>query len=278
MKDPVRLVITPYLNTRAFVHHGAPADCELLALPPREAGPAIVGGRAQAGIVPVGALGELGRQVDLLGDYGIACAGPSLSVLFFSRVPFDELDGHSRIALTPDSRSSVRLLYLLLAWRGRAMPTVATAGDTPDGELVIGDAALRRAPRLAAYPYVIDLAERWHRLQGLPMVFARWVIRRDAAPALRARLLAWLAAYAQAESRLLDGAAAADAGRAGLAPGAARAYLNGIRTVLEAADLRGQQRYLDELARFDWPDFTLVARHRPHPTPHAGTGATARLA
>jgi len=274
----IRLVITPYLNTRAFVHHGAPAGCALLALPPREAGPALLAGRAQAGIVPVGALVELGRQVELLGDYGIACAGPSLSVLFFSRVPFDALDGHSRIALSPDSRSSVRLLYLLLAARGIEVPGVAADGGPVDGELVIGDAALRRAPRLAVYPHVTDLAERWHRLQGLPMVFARWVIRRDATPALRERLLAWLAAYARAEATHLERAAATDAARAGLTPDAARVYLRGIRTVLDASDLRGQQRYLDELARHDWPDFVHATRHRPLPVPRSGAGTNAHPA
>ena len=278
MSAATRLVITPYLNTRAFVHHGAPAGCALLALPPRDAGPAILAGRAQAGIVPVGALGELGRQVELLGDYGIACAGPSLSVLFFSRVPFDALDGQSRIALSADSRSSVRLLYLLLAWRGGALPGVAAPGEPVDGELVIGDAALRRAPHLAHYPHVTDLAERWHHLQGLPMVFARWVIRRDATPALRERLLAWLAAYARTESTLLDRAAATDAARAGLTPDAARAYLRGIRTVLDASDLRGQQRYLNELARHDWPDFAPATRRLPLPVPRSGAGTNAHPA
>ena len=42
------VVITPYLNTRAFVHHGAPDGCRLRALPLREAQAAIASGSAQA--------------------------------------------------------------------------------------------------------------------------------------------------------------------------------------------------------------------------------------
>ena len=258
MKNLVPIAITPYLNMRAFVHHGAPAGCELVPLAPREAGPAIASGRIPAGVVPVGALSELGRQVELLGDYGIACPGPSRSVLFFSHRPFDELDEHSVIGVTRESRSSVRLLYLLLAYRGRALPRLAAPGEALDGELVIGDAALRRV-REREYPHVVDLAERWQQHHGLPMVFARWVVNRHAPRALRARLQLWLSAFAMHEAALLERAAAADYAMAGLDPASARDYLAGIRSVLKAEDLRGQALYLSELARHDWPDFPCSA-------------------
>ena len=254
-RETCRLVITPYLNTRAFVHHGPPPGADLVALPPREAGPAIADGRALAGIVPVGALAEFEDQVELLGHYGIACPGASQSVLFFSRVPFDRLGAAPQLRLSTESRSSVRLLQWLLAARGIALSSRAAPGEAVDGELVIGDEALRRAdsPR-DSLPHVIDLAERWYATTGLPMVFARWVIRRDASPAWRRRLLAWLADFARDEARLLDRAAALDGARAGLDPVRARRYLDGIRTVLGAAELRGQARYLDELDRLGRPD------------------------
>lgn len=258
MKHLTPIAITPYLNMRAFVHHGAPAGCELVPLAPREAGPAIASGRIPAGVVPVGALSELGRQVELLGDYGIACPGPSRSVLFFSHRPFDELDERSIIGVTRESRSSVRLLYLLLAYRGRALPRLAAPGEALDGELVIGDAALRRV-RKRDYPHVVDLAERWLQHHGLPMVFARWVVNRHAPRALRARLQLWLSAFAMREAALLDRAAEADCAMAGLDPASARDYLAGIRSVLKVEDLRGQALYLSELARHDWPDFPCSA-------------------
>ncbi|MCC7120734.1 MAG: hypothetical protein IT493_04170 [Gammaproteobacteria bacterium] len=272
MSSPVRLVITPYLNTRAFVHHGAPPGGELVALPPRAAGPAIAAGEALAGIVPVAALEEFDDSLELLGDYGIACAGAARSVLLFSRRPFERLDADARLRLTRESRSSVRLLYLLLAARGAGMPRHAGPQDAIDGELVIGDAALRRAGQPSkTLPHVADLAERWRATTGLPMVFARWVVRRDAPAAWRARLLDWLAAYARDEPRLLARAAACDGARAGLDRANAGAYLDGIRTVLGPDELRGQQRYLAELARHAGADFA-PARAAPLPAPAGRDG------
>lgn len=273
---PWRIVITPYLNARAFVHHGAPAGAELVALPPREAVSVIARGAAVAGIVPVGALGEIAHEVELLGEYGIACPGPSQSVLLFSRVPFDALDERMCLRLSTESRSSVRLLQVLLAWRGGGMPRAAAAHEASDGELVIGDAALLRAATPdPARPYVVDLAERWQALTSLPMVFARWVVRRDAPGALRASLLAWLAAYARAEPTLLARAARLDGARAGLDAHRARDYLAGIRTVLGAAELRGQQRYLDALATAERRDVVATAMpmpcHGTSPVPRAPT-------
>jgi len=249
---PATILITPYLNARAFVHHGPPPGCRLRALAPREAGPAILRGEALAGLVPVGGLAELGTRVELLGDYGISCPGPSQSVLFCSRRPFAALDATTTVRLSPDSMSSVRLLYLLLSYRGGELPRFVTGTGEVDGELVIGDAALRMA-REARYPHVIDLAECWQRQHGLPMVFARWVIDRRATRAQRAQLAWWLRAYAARAPALLDRAAAEYHAAAGLPVSDARRYLDGIRTSLRAEDLAGQARYQAELARITLP-------------------------
>lgn len=258
---PTRYVLlhTPYLNSRAFVHHGAPPGCELRTAIPREAGPAILRGDAVAGIVPVGGLAQLGAQVELLGSFGISCPGASQSVLFLSHRPFDALDGSARIRLSADSMSSVRLLYLLFAYGGGTLPRLASPGTPPDGELVIGDAALRLQAR-GRYAYTTDLALRWQAMHDLPMVFARWVIHRNAPRALRAQLLWWLGTYAANEPALLDRVAAEQHHATGLTPEAARRYLAGIRTALRAEDLRGQQRYLLDLQKYPLPGFLL-----PHP-------------
>jgi chorismate dehydratase len=236
----------------------------LRAIAPRDAGPAILRGEAIAGIVPVGGLAELGTQVEMLGAYGISCPGPAQSVLFFSYRPFDELAGSDRIRLPTDSMSSVRLLYLLLAYRrgGRGAPCLGVPGESLAGELIIGDAALRMQAS-GRYPYATDLAARWQAQHGLPMVFARWVIQRSAPRALRARLQWWLAAFAASEPRLRDCAAAEDHARTGLTAVSARAYLEGIRTALRPEDLHGQQRYLDDLARYPLPSFLATPKLLP---------------
>tara|TARA_R110002096_G_scaffold5863_26_gene27091 strand:- start:4784 stop:5590 length:807 start_codon:yes stop_codon:yes gene_type:complete len=253
------VVITPYLNTRAFVHHGAPDGCRLRALPPREAQAAIASGSALAGVVPVGGLRPIKPLVNYLGPYGIACAGPVDSVLFFSRRPLRSFDATCRVALTDESMTSVRLLYLLFSYAGCALPRAVRPGDDAEGELAIGDRALQLL-HSGDYLYVLDLAEAWYAHHQLPMVFARWVIRWDAPRAVRSRLHEWLAAFARNETALLEQAARRDCARAGLDPATALNYLQRIRTVLQPDDLVGQRTYEGDLARhghfgfLDMPD------------------------
>jgi len=250
------LLITPYLNTRAFVHHGAPPNCELGALAPREATRAIAAGSAIGGVVPVGGLRRLAGLVSYVGAYGIACRGAVDSVLFFSNIPFDDFDERSRVALTFDSMTSVRLLYLLFSYRdnARGLPRPVDPGEDAEGELAIGDRALKML-RSNSYRYVVDLSDRWYRRHGVPIVFARWVLRRDTPAKLRKRIHEWLMEYACNEHALLDVAAANDGHRAGLERDAARAYLAGIRTVLRPEDLRGQRIYERDLAQCRYFEF-----------------------
>lgn len=260
MLRPHRLIITPYLNTRAFVHHRPPGMFRFLPLTPREAVPALLAGKAIAGLVPVGGLSELGFEVDLLGHYGIASPGPAQSVLLLSKRPFDSLGASQRVRLSADSMSSVRLLYLLLASRKgrRALPRPAAEGEAFDAELVIGDRALQPGIR-SAWPHVTDLAEAWQARHQLPMVFARWVVHRRASSSMRAHLAWWLSAYALREEALRDRAAAEDYAMAGLDPPSARAYLGGLRHVLTEEDLAGQARYEQELAAHPWIEELLAS-------------------
>ncbi|MEQ8233353.1 MAG: MqnA/MqnD/SBP family protein [Gammaproteobacteria bacterium] len=270
MSLPARVLITPYLNNRTFVHHAAPPGARLESCVPRLAVQEMLDGGALAGVVPVGGLARLAGCVDLLGRYGIACRGASRSVLLLSREPFAALGSHTRLALSADSMSSVRLLLMLLAARPGAscLPRLVAPSARPDAELVIGDVALRRAQR-TGFAHVTDLATQWFLTHGRPMVFARWVIRRDADADARRRLEAWLADYARDECALRDVTAAHDHARAGLGRSAARAYLDGIRCVLDADDLAGQAIYERELARHAWLDELLAS---PAQVPDA-TGA-----
>lgn len=260
MLNPARILITPYLNNRAFVHYGAPKGCELQASAPRIAQAEIASGRAMAGVVPVGGLKQIDNLVTYIGAFGIACTGPVDSVLFFSRKPFEQLDDTSKIILTGDSMTSVGLLYLLFSYRnGSGLPLPTLNAEGADGELAIGDRALKMKAR-GEYPYVLDLAEAWQLHHGLPMVFARWVIRKDAPRALRSRIHEWLIGYASRESDLLDLAANADAERAGLSPQYARTYLGRMRTALQSSDLQGQRIYEQDLALYNYfPMLDLAA-------------------
>ena len=102
------------------------------------------------------------------------------SVKLFSRVPWDEVE---RLALDAGSRTSQVLARIWLDARMACGPRmveelplgVSALESTADAVLVIGD----RAMRVPHEPFhdVVDLAEAWHALTGLPFVFALWVAR-----------------------------------------------------------------------------------------------------
>ena len=135
------------------------------------------------------------EQYCLLPGLSISAIGAVKSVLFFTRVPIEELGG-CRIGLTAESDTSVNLLKVLMArkygfansFERTTLPLDDALAQYP-GLLLIGDAALKAAA--AAGPYhVYDMGELWQEFTGLPFVFALWIARRDAAREKRAALSA----------------------------------------------------------------------------------------
>jgi len=126
---------------------------------------------------------EYARNADrlrLLPVASIAAAGALDSIQVFSRVPFDEL---RTVAVTPHSATSVALLRILVGPDVRFVPLRVPAnqalGDV-DGVLLIADEALSGL-RDGLAAHTTDLGGRWEALTGLPMVFAVWAARTDAA-------------------------------------------------------------------------------------------------
>ena len=123
----------------------------------------------------------------ILPDISITSHGRVRSIQLFSRVPVQEI---RRIALDTNSRSSVALLKILLAEKYRISPAFTTCAPTVnpktalenrqdppfDAVLLIGDAALRH---LGSTEHSVDLGDAWHKLTGLPFVYACWVARKD---------------------------------------------------------------------------------------------------
>ena len=247
MKYPVSMI--PYANMAPYRQLGEPEGCEWVHLTPRRSSIALREGRVWAAAAPVGDLPALEECCDTTGAFGIAAAGAVRSVLLFSKKPLGELTAPARVKLTDHSSSSVRLLYLLLGYRHGfdCIPARACGGDA-DAELLIGDAALRRAEKPDA-PFVTDLAAEWVREHGLPFVFARWVIRRDAPPELGASLAAWLEELRERDDELVQACAPAEAQRVGISAGAMISYLHGMKRVLGPDELAGQALFLKELER-----------------------------
>jgi chorismate dehydratase len=121
----------------------------------------------------------------ILPDLSISAVGPVKSVLLFSRVPIERLDG-APVGLTVESETSVALLRILLSRRYSFNNTFNKSSGTLDevlaeneAMLLIGDAALRSA---VSYRngYLYDLGDLWREFTGLPFVFALWLLRADA--------------------------------------------------------------------------------------------------
>lgn len=134
------------------------------------------------------------EQYCLLPELSISAIGPVKSVLLFSRVPIEELDG-CPIGLSAESDTSVNLLKVLLARKygfqnsfERTSLPLAEALERFPGLLLIGDAALKGVEAGEYQNY--DLGKLWHDFTGLPFVFALWIVRRDAAFAKHAELTA----------------------------------------------------------------------------------------
>ncbi len=257
ISDTYPLAMIPYTNMAPYRALGAPAGCRFVDLSPRESLAALKEKRVWAAAAPVGGLDELADTVEFAGAYGIAARGEVKSVLFFSDRPFAEMDRRTRILITDQTASSLQLLYLLLGYQQGFdhLPVIAQARETADGELLIGDKAIHQARVVAAaatdsiHGQVTDLSRKWFALKGLPFVFARWVVRRDAPPAVRAALLAWLEEFAARQDELVRAAVAAGVKYLDLPAGEVRAYLQGIRYVLTDEDLRGQDLFLAEIRR-----------------------------
>ena len=187
---PVAMI--PYLNMAPYRELGTPAGCSFVPLVPSRSIDALRNNSVIAAAVPVGGLPAVNGLTDFLGNFGIAAAEQSMSVLFFSRFPLNDMGSKTRIQVTGESASSVRLLYLLLAYHRGVddLPRLAAPDEPADGELLIGDRALLRMKAHQAgrpesitgreYTHVTDLASAWFAQHKLPFVFARWVVRRDA--------------------------------------------------------------------------------------------------
>lgn len=200
MTFPISII--PYANMEPYRLMGPPVDCHFVADTPRQSTQALLDRRILAAPIPVGDLPQVEKWVQPVGAFGIAAQGAVKSVLLFSNHPFVELAAPAKIYLTDQSSSSVRLLYLLLGQQFgfERLPYVTDRVEEAQAQLLIGDQALVRLHQQNDR-FVTDLAKEWVQTQGLPFVFARWVVRKDAPPACLGALADWLAEFRRSTLR-----------------------------------------------------------------------------
>ncbi|MBK5276019.1 MAG: menaquinone biosynthesis protein [Desulfuromonadales bacterium] len=122
----------------------------------------------------------------ILPDLSISSIGAVASVLLFSRIPIEELDGQT-ILLSSESATSVNLLRILVKKRFVCSCQFRVSTQALDkalqeapAMLLIGDSALRASMQEHDL-LVYDLGELWHDWTGLPFVFALWLCARQVA-------------------------------------------------------------------------------------------------
>lgn len=253
MTTSLRIGQIPYLNCVLFFHglEGHPG-IRLEPLVPRALSDAAAGGGVDAGPVPLVDTWQIEDRYVPLGDFCISTTERARSVFFFSKRPFDRLDG-AEIGITQESSTSVRLLKVLLthAWRVRPARFANVDREHNDAFLLIGDEALLRRRGVKDFPHMADLGEVWQKWTGLPFVFARWVVRKDIPQVEQDRVGALLDRNLREGWPQLDRIAAAHAANLQMTLDEVRVYLEGFRFRMTAAEHEaiGKFRQLDLAAR-----------------------------
>ena len=262
----MRIGRIPYIN--CYPVYGAidrglvPLDAELVDGVPTQLNARMAAGTLDISVVSAVEYARAAERYHLLPGLAISCDGPVQSVMLFSRVPAQELDG-AEVLVSRSSMTSVALLELLFEHVWRVRPLLVPGDAEPDdlagldrephaARLVIGDAALLLGARRAGaagreglplYAHAYDLGDAWRGWTGLPFVFALWVAQRtiplDQALEVHAALVAsrdWGLAH-------LDALAGQAATHTGVPLARCRDYLSGL-------DYRLSPRHIEGLSEF----------------------------
>ncbi|MDH4037503.1 MAG: menaquinone biosynthesis protein [Candidatus Krumholzibacteria bacterium] len=249
----IRIGKIPYLNSILFFHglENEPG-VRLEPLVPRALSSAVAEDEVDAGPVPLVTAWEVEDRFLPLGDFCISSIDRARSILFFSKRPFERLDG-ATIGVTNQTSTSVRLLKTLLtnAWRVRPARFAHVDWPNNDAFLLIGDEALIHRRGVKDYPHVADLGEVWHKWTGLPFVFARWLVRADLADADKARLVSMLDASIAEGWAHFERVVAPRVADLNMSIEEMREYLQGFRFRMTAAEQQAIERFqkLDAAAR-----------------------------
>ncbi len=184
---PLKIGMVNYINTShlyiPWKELGPAPSLEMVEGTPSELNRLLARGELDVGLVSSFAYARDFRSYYILPELCISANGPVESVLLFSRIPAEKLD-REEISLTPQSATSVNLLYIILEDFLGIRPRYARGEfrhleeGRSQGYLAIGDEALRLArerPDLKS----LDLARVWLEHTGLPFVFALWTLRKE---------------------------------------------------------------------------------------------------
>jgi chorismate dehydratase len=152
---------------------------ELLPMTPSAISAAADAGEIDAGPVPLSDCDRFSDRFRPLSGFCIASISQSGSVFLHSSRPIDELSG-SRIGVTGEAVAALDLLKVLLSLRYQVKPEAyVSLEETSDAVLHIGNQGLRNRRGVRGLSHDYDLGAEWYQWTGLPLVLARWMVRRD---------------------------------------------------------------------------------------------------
>lgn len=175
----MRLGCLPYLNVKPLVYsleHGElPQGWELVYAPPSRLAEMLRNGEIAA--APVSSFATfVNPDFSICPGICIAADGPVESVLLLSKIPVDDV---RTVALDTSSLSGANMLRIILDEVYGLHPDFVRISPDPvssmlencDAAMVIGNPAMQCSK---AGLFVLDLAQEWKKLTGLPAVFAVW--------------------------------------------------------------------------------------------------------
>ncbi len=235
----------PYANAVPFYALWGKAPFAVRNLEPRDLGREAEAGTVDLGLMAAGDWIRLKDRFEMLAPMGVACRGPVLSVLMFSRRPVTALEG-GLVSVTPATSTSVRLLRLLLDVKRGYRKVRYVRGLEPsqaDAMLLIGDQAMRTRKRPPeGFVHTLDLGSDWLEWTGLPFVYALWVVRSALEPALKDEMRAFLEASLAAGLATLPDVARRTTDP-GWPPAETEAYLRQFNYRFGPEELAGLARY-----------------------------------
>lgn len=185
MNHVIRVSLVDFVNAWPLtwgILRGAVEGVERLTDVPSACADRLARGEVDAGLIPSVEAARI-PGIRIVRGVGIAAHRRARSVLLASKKPFEDV---RTVALDTASRSSaamVRILFEdLLGHRPEFHPGAPPLSEMlrhHDAALLIGDPALKTD---FTGLHVLDLAEAWNRLTGLPFVFAVWAVRPEVAP------------------------------------------------------------------------------------------------
>lgn len=186
----------PYLSAAPFYFGwGSEAEhFEVIVAPPRQLAHLARQGEIDAACFSLTDVFRLNRSFEPLGTFGLTVAkhGQPPGPLLLARVA-ETLLGQVPIGIPQEAAMAPALLNVLFREVFK-VPAPEYVPLTPDrrplaGFIVIGDAAIEaihHPPR--GFDHVRNLATEWQNWTGLPLVFGRWMVRKEMSAESKAQI------------------------------------------------------------------------------------------